>query len=127
MDQLPKAPSQDPFSEITNLLHDFTRDLARHLLGVPDEDGLLQCIRPAHEAFRAAIRSTAPDFRPYERRYAAKRTLPKASFLSNEEEQDDVQSEDESDVYSSSALPSNASSSENKVIYIDEVNERARK
>ena len=43
--------------------------------GTPEADGLLQSIRPTQMRFRKAIRATAPAFRPYERRYAASRTL----------------------------------------------------
>jgi len=122
LDLLPKAPSQDPFNEIMNLLHVFTRDLSQHLVGVPDDDGLLQTIRPAHESFRKAIRITAPDFRPYERRYATQRSLPKAEFLSNEEEQEDASSGSLDSGHEPPPLVSSTST-----IYIDEVYDRALK
>ena len=61
---LPKAPSEDPLSEIMNLLGLFVRDLERHLEGTPEEGGLLQRIRPSQEQFRREIKATAPDFRP---------------------------------------------------------------
>lgn len=61
--QLPKAPSQDAFTEIIHLLADFSRELITCLEGTPDVDGLLQQIRPHEVTFKLAIRSTAPDFR----------------------------------------------------------------
>ncbi|KII95434.1 hypothetical protein PLICRDRAFT_25913 [Plicaturopsis crispa FD-325 SS-3] len=84
--QLPKPPSPDPVGEILQKIGKFTRDLSRHLEGTPTEDGLLQSIRPAQLDFQRAIRNTAPEFRPYERKHAQSRSLPKADFLSNEEE-----------------------------------------
>ncbi|KAL4248958.1 hypothetical protein ABKN59_007409 [Abortiporus biennis] len=68
-DELHKLPpsSSDPFSDILNLISSFSRDLAIHLEGTPNKDGLLQSFRPAQEEFRKRIRSTAPDFRPYVR------------------------------------------------------------
>lgn len=42
--ELPKAPSNDPSNEIATLIHGFVRDLARHVQGVPTENGLLQNI-----------------------------------------------------------------------------------
>lgn len=52
-------------AEILHLLGDFSRDMATHLEGTPDEDGLLQLIRPRQDQFRKAIKATAPDFRPF--------------------------------------------------------------
>lgn len=69
------------------MLHRFVTDLDRHLEGVPDEDGLLQAIRPAQERFRWSIRQTAPNFRPFERAHKGKRHLRKASFIVREEGQ----------------------------------------
>jgi hypothetical protein len=114
LNKLPKAPSADPVNDICTLIYTFTTDLARHVEGVADKDGLLQAIRPAHEKFRQAIRSTAPNFQPYEEKQRpleekpkAKRRLSLPSFLLNEEVDDA------------------AGSDENVPIYIDEVMERA--
>ncbi|KAG5642230.1 hypothetical protein DXG03_003375 [Asterophora parasitica] len=89
---LPTAPSTDPQNEIASLLHGFVRNLARHVDGVP-EDGLLQDIRPAQEAFRRAVRDTAPRFQPFEKRHHRKR-IGRAKFLSNEEGHDEFTSSD---------------------------------
>jgi len=72
-------------------------DLARHVQGVPDEDGLLQAILPAQEKFRVAIRETAPNFRPFEKRFEGKRHMGRVTFLAAEEGRtfDDEDSEDE--------------------------------
>jgi hypothetical protein len=92
---LPRAPSNDPVGEVLHVLSSFTRDLSRRLEGTPEEDGLLQTIRPHQQAFKRAIRETAPNFVPWERT-AKGRQLPKADFLANEEG-DDKGSESESE------------------------------
>jgi hypothetical protein len=109
---LPKPPSNDPFGEVLHLIGNFTRDLSRHLEGTTEKDGLIQSIRPAQLRFQRAIRATAPEFRPYERRYAKSRTFSPPDFLAEEE----VETED------LSPSPSNEDSS----IYINEVFEQAQ-
>ena len=106
---LPKPPSDDPRGDISFLLHTFTSDLAQEIKGVPDEDGLLQAIRPAQEDFRRAIRMTAPDFRPFEREFEGIRHLEQATFLYSEEGEE----------------LDEGSESGSKTIYIDQVMERA--
>ena len=106
LNKLPKAPSSDPVNDICTLIYTFTTDLARHVEGVADKDGLLQAISPAYEKFRQAIRSTAPNFQPFEEKLKAKRHLSLPTFLLNEDD------------------PSNAKD-EDDLIYIDEVMERA--
>ncbi|KAI5889579.1 uncharacterized protein SCHCODRAFT_01173975 [Schizophyllum commune H4-8] len=47
---LPPTPSPHPFSDIQRLVHAFVRDAEENVVkGVPDEDGLLQTIRPEHD------------------------------------------------------------------------------
>ncbi|KAF9234006.1 P-loop containing nucleoside triphosphate hydrolase protein [Melanogaster broomeanus] len=82
--QLPKPPSSDPVGDVLHVLSNFTRDLSHHLEGTPDEHGLLQAIRPWQQAFKCAIRDTAPNFAPWEKT-SADRVLPNADFLANEE------------------------------------------
>lgn len=106
--KLPKAPSSDPVNDICTLIYTFTTDLARHVEGVADKDGLLQAISPAHEKFRHAIRSTAPNFQPFEEKLKTKKRLSLPSFLLNEEVDDASDTKDPNDA-----------------IYIDEVIERA--
>lgn len=91
----------------------FSRDLAYHVEGTPEEDVLIQSIWPAQMRFKIAIRKTAPDFRPYERTYEGDRALPEVSFLDHEEERLD---DDEWD-YRGDA----------KAIFIDEVLKKATK
>lgn len=95
------------------------RDLARHIDGVPDEDGLLQTIRPAQERFRRAIRATAPAFLPFEKRYAGKKSLEMAVFLSSEEGGEEIPEEPVS-------FGSLAESPAGGEIYVDEVLARAQ-
>ncbi|KAJ8454305.1 hypothetical protein ONZ51_g13104 [Trametes cubensis] len=70
LEKLPKPPSSDALSEVLHLISTFCKGLSQLLEGAPEKDGLLQSIRPVHEAFHEAIRSTEPDFRPYERQFA---------------------------------------------------------
>jgi len=93
--KLPRAPSNDPLGEVLQALNVFSRELSRRLEGTPDEHGLLQTIRPHQQAFRRAIRNTAPNFAPWEKKKAGKKT-PKASFLQDEEEEED-ENENEND------------------------------
>ncbi|PPR05458.1 hypothetical protein CVT24_008227 [Panaeolus cyanescens] len=150
--KLPREPASDPRSAICTLLHEFTNDLARHVEGVPDDPdsddasgfGLIQTIRPSQERFRLAIRQTAPNFRPFEKKHAASRHLEKASFLESEEgfKVDGEASDDEggrsgtqtpSDESRASSTTTFKSSSKRKrntggdKIYIDEVMDRALK
>lgn len=111
--KLPKPPSSDPLREVLQLIGSFNRDLSKHLEGTPDRGGLLQTIRPTQLRFRKAIRATAPGFRPYERKYASSRSLPTATFISNEEEETDEAEQSEG-------------TSEDNIICIDEVFDRAQ-
>ena len=137
---LPKAPSSDPRNEILSLLHEFMTDVSRHVEGVPDEDGLLQAIRPAQDRFRRAVRGTAPKFRPFERKYKGERRLAPAAFLSFEEGEGGGEEDadgDEEDAEQQGAQATNGGGEGRKrkhgdvvghdVIYIDEVYERAHR
>ena len=103
---LPRAPSSDPIGEVLHALTSFARDLDRRVEGTPEEDGLLQTIRPHQVAFKLAIRKTAPNFVPWAR--TTSKELPKANFLSNEDED------------------SGGSEMESQKIYVDEVLKRAQ-
>ncbi|KAI0333222.1 hypothetical protein GY45DRAFT_1319829 [Cubamyces sp. BRFM 1775] len=89
LERLPKPPSNDALSEVLHLISTFCKGLSQLLEGTPDDDGLLQSIRPICETFRQGVRSTEPDFRPYERQFALRN--PDAhryicpAFLSSEE------------------------------------------
>jgi len=119
LSSIPKEPSKDPRNEISNLVHGFVTKLAKHVEGMPDEDGLIQSIQPAQENFRSAIRRTAPEFRPFEKKFAQGRTFDGPIFLKNEEGVD---------VGGDSVVESlSARGGDRKVIYIDEVLDRAQK
>lgn len=64
---LPAEISEDPAGAVLNLVMDFHREVARHVGGIPDGEGLIQKIRNAQQKFRQAIRRSAPDFRPFKR------------------------------------------------------------
>lgn len=124
MAKLPQEPSQQPINEVATLLHVFVADLAKHIAGVPNEDGLIQSIRPAQERFRREIHFTAPRFRPYEKKYAGTRKMPRVDFLDHEGAE--VSEEEDGDVQIA-----NAGHKRKKPvagdIYVDEVFERAQK
>ena len=133
LNALPKAPSSDPHNEICTLIHSFTIDLARHVEGVPDHDGVLQIIRPAQEKFRKSIRMTAPNFRPFESALKEKRHLGRASFLANEEGEDDIgeASDNEGEGQGDGGFFAKTTTkpqvlTKSRKIYIDEVMEKAQ-
>lgn len=95
--KLPKHPSSDPQNEITNLVYGFVRDLAHHVEGIPARDGLLQRIHPAQQKFCQAVKATAPEFQPFEKRYASTKMLEKPGFLLDEEGSDNEMVEDGND------------------------------
>jgi len=113
MRALPKAPSADPLAEVLQLVHNFMSDVRQHLEGTPEEDGLLQSIRPAQLKFQRAIRATVPNFVPYEKSSAnSGQALPTPAFLANEENQ--------------SENPFAEVINTKGVIYIDEVFDKAQ-
>ncbi|KAF5354814.1 hypothetical protein D9756_005633 [Leucocoprinus leucothites] len=120
--KLPRAPSQQPMNEVATLLHEFVAGLTRHITGVPDKQGLIQSIRPAQEQFRQEIRSTAPQFRPYEKKFADSRTMPRATFLDHEG--GDVSENHELEASQTTALGKNKRRRND--VFIDEVFKRAQ-
>lgn len=130
--QLPKKPSDDPRSEISTLLHQFTSDVSQHVEGMPIRSkipfsnisnegngrGLIQSINIAQDSFRISIRVTAPNFRPFEMKDGHKKHLQSASFLRHEEgdEFDDM-----SDHESNQVTESRKKRTKHRKIYIDEV------
>jgi len=106
-------------SDIVALLHEFTNDIKDHVKGVPEEDGLLQAIRPEQDKFRQRIRQTAPKFRPYERKHAGEKHLPSSKFLSLEGKED-AGSDDEEPDDDSKRIDLNG-----EVIYVDDVQKSA--
>ena len=145
--QLPRAPSSDPRSEISTLLHSFTSDLLRHVEGVPDDEhstfgagiGLIQAIRPAQDRFRRAIRETAPNFKPFERGTSSRRYLPRPEFLRSEEGDEGEASDDQEEGGSVTDMEESANYGSldlvgrkrkkptSEVIYIDDVLDRAHR
>ncbi|KAG6810925.1 hypothetical protein H0H92_009760 [Tricholoma furcatifolium] len=127
INNLPKPPSRDPRNEISTLLHNFVRDLAKRVTGTPT-DGLLQAIRPEQDSFRRSIRATAPDFQPFEKRYRRKKKIGRARFLVGEEGHEDETTIDDDGASSLSGFGDDRHSDivpNPDAIYIDEVLERA--
>ncbi|PPQ80108.1 LOW QUALITY PROTEIN: hypothetical protein CVT25_001476 [Psilocybe cyanescens] len=134
--KLPPAPSSNPRSEISTLLHKFTNDLIRHVEGIPDDQsafstavGLIRSIHPAQERFRKEIRKTSPNFRPFKRIDAGNKHFPRAVFLRAEEgdveKSDDSDSED--DEVFGDQIGRERKSRANEIIYIDDVLDRAQR
>lgn len=84
---LPAEISDDPAGTVLNIIMDFHRDVSTHVEGVPEGDGLIQKLHVVYEKFRKAIRSSAPDFRPYKRPPGGEVTsaMPEIAFLTEEE------------------------------------------
>lgn len=118
MRKLPKAPSNDPVSEVWNVVGRFSSQLSRRLEGTPDADGILQNIRPHQQAFKRAIRATAPHFVPW--KMGDTRELPPVDFLANEED-------DPQEPKASSVLIPRSPTPQSEVIYIQDVLDRAQR
>ena len=58
-------PTKNPIAKAFKIIGDFLRSVEKHLEGAPGKDGLHQSIRQPFVEFKAAIRASAPDFRPY--------------------------------------------------------------
>lgn len=113
--KLPKDLSSNPLQEITTVLSEFSKDVSRHIKGVPQEGGLWQRIHLAQEKFKRDIRDTGPDFRPYERKHDGQ-GYSRPSFLVNEEK-DESRNEAEPRGTRPGSTPS--------PIYVDDVRTRA--
>jgi len=50
---------------VSKIIGDFLVAVEKYLEGTPGKDGLHQSIRQPFREFTAAIRASAPDFRPY--------------------------------------------------------------
>ncbi|OCH91056.1 hypothetical protein OBBRIDRAFT_812350 [Obba rivulosa] len=111
--QLPKAPSDDAFGEVSDSLTSFARKFSKFLEGTPGADGLVQRIRHAHEQFKKSVHSTAPDFRPHERGQVVEAqskgdaSLDFLTFMSKEEKE---------------AMPKD----DQRAVFIEDVMERAK-
>ncbi|KAF9447051.1 hypothetical protein P691DRAFT_732102 [Macrolepiota fuliginosa MF-IS2] len=122
---LPREPSKQPVNEVATLLHEFAASLDRHVAGIPDEKGLIQSIRPAQERFRREIRSTAPKFRSYEKKFAGSRSMPPAAFM--EREDGEVSEDDFFDSCAGANLNGKRKRPASSAIYVDEVFEKAQR
>lgn len=63
--RLPAPISADPAGEVIHLISNLHRAFETEVNGTSDKDGLLQKIRPRHQAFRRRLRGTAPRFIPW--------------------------------------------------------------
>ncbi|KAG2338315.1 hypothetical protein BDR05DRAFT_893920 [Suillus weaverae] len=120
MRKLPKAPSTDPVGEVWHVVNQFSSHLSRRLEGTPDEDGILQTIRPHQQAFKRAVRATAPLFVPWGE--DDDRELPVADFLANEEDEPQ-----KPQAMASSVLSPRSPTPKSEEIYIDDVLNHAQR
>lgn len=131
--ELPTEPSQDPVGEVYNLISRFSMQLTRYLEGTPEPDGLLQTIRPYQDAFKIAIRGTAPNFQARDRaRKGEVESDPDSKSGSDGEDGSDSKTEDDEegaskhpDFLKHEETP--PQSNDRRPIYIDEVAKRAQK
>jgi hypothetical protein len=65
LDKLPPRMPDNPLAEMLKIITSFSTDFARSIEGNTGSTQLLQQCRPAYKAFKADIKSTAPDFRPF--------------------------------------------------------------
>ena len=87
LEELPQPPSGNPLGEVLKLIDAFKKDLSERVEGTPGADGLLQKLHRHTAKFRRRIYASAPCFVPWENDDDDEdRTMPEATFLSNEEE-----------------------------------------
>ncbi|KAA1470485.1 hypothetical protein DENSPDRAFT_923392 [Dentipellis sp. KUC8613] len=87
LDALPPPPSHEPVGELMQLVGAFARGVEKHVVGTPEEEGLLQALRPMQRAFFEAVRGTAPQFAPWERRHVEGKgiwSVAEPAFLNGE-------------------------------------------
>ena len=92
LQRLPSAPSSEPLNDISGLLSNFCRDIAKHIDGIAQSDGLLQRIYPLQKTFRKSILKTAPPFSPHERLKSVKKTT-RPEFVIFEDVESDSEEE----------------------------------
>lgn len=91
--RLAPPPSSDPRSEILTLLQMFVQDVSQNVKGISEDFGfttpsrLIQSTTPEQDNFKRAIRTTAPEFWPFEARILNGK-LPPADFLHDEEQEE---------------------------------------
>lgn len=64
MAELPEQ-TKNHVAKASKIIGNFVGAVEKHLEGAPGKDGLHQSIRQPFREFTAAIRASAPDFRPY--------------------------------------------------------------
>lgn len=65
LERLGKEPSNDPTSEMMNLVTSFTATLAAKTSGHPGHEAFMQDIKAAFEKYKREIWATAPRFTPF--------------------------------------------------------------
>jgi hypothetical protein len=96
--------------DILRLIFDFTRAAEKQSEGEPGPDGLLQQIRPCQDAFRIAIRQTAPAFIPRfrdetnEDSDAEFKSYRSPAFLEGEERPDEIGLDDGEKIFINDVL-----------------------
>lgn len=80
---LPPKPSLDPLAEVLQLVHEFTREVSRHVTGDPrsGRGGLVQALVASAKAFQDRLRGITPVFRPVKKNSGEKGWTRTPDFL----------------------------------------------
>ncbi|KAI6044502.1 P-loop containing nucleoside triphosphate hydrolase protein [Pisolithus marmoratus] len=120
-------PSNNPVVEIHRVLNEFTKEVSELIKGTPNDNGLVQTTRLHSETFKREIYSTAPNFMPWERKDSHRHPkLPRAKFLSNEENVGAVNEEESDESDEDDVVQKPRVTLYGNAIYIDEVMQRAQ-
>lgn len=95
LSKLPPAISENPSSELLRMITSFSGEFRNYTTGLSEYASLIQQCKPAYEGFRDAIKSTAPDFRPYTEKEKRKYAQLTVRFKDPEDEDADDSSESE--------------------------------
>ncbi|KAH7912598.1 P-loop containing nucleoside triphosphate hydrolase protein [Hygrophoropsis aurantiaca] len=93
---VPKAIDTDPASYMMSLIAEFCKTVDQYVCGGTETGSLIQEHRVAYSAFKSAIRSTAPNFKPYlssgQKAYGLKNFEPSDDEEDGENEASDTES-----------------------------------
>ncbi|KAH7920090.1 hypothetical protein BV22DRAFT_826286 [Leucogyrophana mollusca] len=92
---VPKAVNADPASYMMGLIAEFCKTVDQYVGGGAETGDLIQEHRVAYAAFKRAIRSTAPNFKPYLSSNRKGYGIPDSEWSGDEDEDDEDNDEDE--------------------------------
>ncbi|QRV97584.1 dynamin central region protein [Ceratobasidium sp. AG-Ba] len=65
---LPSEAPKDPTATVLHAVLNFHRDVSKYIEGVPDSPGITRQLQTARDNFYQTVKTSAPEFRPYERK-----------------------------------------------------------